>query len=180
MQPVPLPAAAADKLKDKLDEDDKEKVEKAVQDGLEWLEENQVRASGTRQLCAAELWAVWGGKRRIERRTATAWCDPQEPTVGGRATSLPGPGAPLCITASSSTMLRQWQSSPCQARGAALTVAGKLIWGSFLCGCAQDAEKEDYEEKLKEVQDVCGPIISKVYAGATLAFAALGLVDVDI
>jgi hypothetical protein len=27
-----------------------------------------------------------------------------------------------------------------------------------------EAEKEDYEEKLKEVQDVCGPIISKVYA----------------
>lgn len=25
-----------------------------------------------------------------------------------------------------------------------------------------EAEKEDYEEKLKEVQDVCGPIISKV------------------
>lgn len=30
----------------------------------------------------------------------------------------------------------------------------------------QDAEKEDYEEKLKEVQDVCGPVISKVYAAA--------------
>lgn len=28
--------------------------------------------------------------------------------------------------------------------------------------CVQDAEKEDYEEKLKEIQDVCGPIISKV------------------
>jgi heat shock protein 5 len=27
----------------------------------------------------------------------------------------------------------------------------------------QDAEKEDFEEKLKEVQDVCSPIISKVY-----------------
>lgn len=26
----------------------------------------------------------------------------------------------------------------------------------------QEAEKEDYEEKLKEIQDVCGPIISKV------------------
>lgn len=26
----------------------------------------------------------------------------------------------------------------------------------------QDAEQEDYEEKLKEIQDVCGPIISKV------------------
>ena len=24
-------------------------------------------------------------------------------------------------------------------------------------------EKEDFEEKLKEVQDVCSPIISKVY-----------------
>jgi hypothetical protein len=33
----------------------------------------------------------------------------------------------------------------------------------------QEAEKEDYEEKLKEVQDVCGPIISKVYAGAWFA-----------
>lgn len=32
-----------------------------------------------------------------------------------------------------------------------------------LCVLAiQDAEKEDYEEKLKEVQDICGPIISKV------------------
>merc|ERR1712127_571963 len=26
-----------------------------------------------------------------------------------------------------------------------------------------DAEKGDFEEKLKEVQDVCSPIISKVY-----------------
>merc|ERR1712146_146244 len=27
----------------------------------------------------------------------------------------------------------------------------------------QEAEKEDFEEKLKEVTDVCSPIISKVY-----------------
>merc|ERR1712127_721287 len=27
----------------------------------------------------------------------------------------------------------------------------------------QDAEKEDFDEKLKEVQDTCSPIISKVY-----------------
>merc|ERR1711998_405798 len=27
----------------------------------------------------------------------------------------------------------------------------------------QDAEKDDFEEKLKEVQDTCSPIISKVY-----------------
>merc|ERR1712188_217282 len=27
----------------------------------------------------------------------------------------------------------------------------------------QDAEKEDFDEKLKEVQDICSPIISKVY-----------------
>merc|ERR1719199_81117 len=27
----------------------------------------------------------------------------------------------------------------------------------------KEAEKEDFEEKLKEVQDVCSPIISKVY-----------------
>ena len=26
--------------------------------------------------------------------------------------------------------------------------------------------QEDYEEKLKEVQDICGPIISKVYAAS--------------
>merc|ERR1712113_19851 len=26
-----------------------------------------------------------------------------------------------------------------------------------------DSEKEDFEEKLKEVQEVCSPIISKVY-----------------
>jgi hypothetical protein len=38
--PACLPAA--DKLKDKLDEDDKEKIEKAVQDGLDWLDDNQV------------------------------------------------------------------------------------------------------------------------------------------
>ena len=38
--PQPLPA---DKLKDKLDEDDKEKIEKAVQEGLDWLDDNQVR-----------------------------------------------------------------------------------------------------------------------------------------
>ena len=30
---------------------------------------------------------------------------------------------------------------------------------------AQDAEKEEYEEKLKEVQDVCAPIVGK-HAGA--------------
>jgi len=28
----------------------------------------------------------------------------------------------------------------------------------------QDAEKEDYEEKLKEVEGICNPIVSKVYA----------------
>merc|ERR1711998_725971 len=27
----------------------------------------------------------------------------------------------------------------------------------------EEAEKEDFEEKLKEVQEVCSPIISKVY-----------------
>merc|ERR1712178_140314 len=27
----------------------------------------------------------------------------------------------------------------------------------------QEAEKEDFDEKLKEVQDICNPIISKVY-----------------
>merc|ERR1712072_1662496 len=27
----------------------------------------------------------------------------------------------------------------------------------------QEAEKEDFHEKLKEVQDICNPIISKVY-----------------
>jgi len=27
----------------------------------------------------------------------------------------------------------------------------------------QDAEKEEYEEKLKEVEGVCNPIVSKVY-----------------
>ena len=27
----------------------------------------------------------------------------------------------------------------------------------------QDAEKEDFDEKLREVQDTCAPIISKVY-----------------
>ena len=31
----------ADKLKEKIDEDDKEKLEKAVQDGLDWLDDNQ-------------------------------------------------------------------------------------------------------------------------------------------
>lgn len=28
----------------------------------------------------------------------------------------------------------------------------------------QAAEKEDYEEKLKEIEGVCSPIISKAYA----------------
>jgi len=28
----------------------------------------------------------------------------------------------------------------------------------------QSAEKEDYEEKLKEVEGVCNPIVAKVYA----------------
>ncbi|KAI3433911.1 hypothetical protein D9Q98_003713 [Chlorella vulgaris] len=62
--------SVTEKLKDKLDPEDKEKVEAAVKDGLEWLDENQ------------------------------------------------------------------------------------------------EAEKEDYEEKLKEVQDICSPIISKVYAAS--------------
>jgi len=30
----------------------------------------------------------------------------------------------------------------------------------------QDAEKEDFEDKLKEVENVCQPIVSKVYAAA--------------
>lgn len=29
----------------------------------------------------------------------------------------------------------------------------------------QDAEKDDFEDKLKELQSVCDPIISKVYQG---------------
>ena len=44
----------------------------------------------------------------------------------------------------------------------------------------QDAEKEDYEEKLKEVQDVCGPIISKVYAAAGGEGGAGGEEDDDL
>ena len=38
----------------------------------------------------------------------------------------------------------------------------------------QNAEKEDYDEKLKEVEDVCNPIIAAVYqrsGGATAAQA---------
>ncbi len=34
-----------DKLKDKLEGEDKEKIEAAVKDALEWLDENQVRTS---------------------------------------------------------------------------------------------------------------------------------------
>ena len=30
----------------------------------------------------------------------------------------------------------------------------------------QDAEEDDYAEKLKEVEDVCSPIISEVYQKA--------------
>ena len=30
----------------------------------------------------------------------------------------------------------------------------------------QDAEKEDFEEKLKELEDKCGPIVSKAYQAA--------------
>ena len=30
----------------------------------------------------------------------------------------------------------------------------------------QDAEKDDFESKLKELQSVCDPIVSKVYQGA--------------
>ena len=34
-----------------------------------------------------------------------------------------------------------------------------------VCRCTdnQEAEKDDFDEKLKEVQDICSPIISKVY-----------------
>jgi len=44
----------------------------------------------------------------------------------------------------------------------------------------QEAEKEDYEEKLKEVQDVCGPIISKVYAASGGAEGGSGGAEEDL
>ena len=36
-------------------------------------------------------------------------------------------------------------------------------WPLVLYADNQEAEKDDFDEKLKEVQDVCSPIISKVY-----------------
>jgi heat shock protein 5 len=44
----------------------------------------------------------------------------------------------------------------------------------------QEAEKEDYEEKLKEVQDICSPIISKVYAASGGAEGGSGGEDDDL
>lgn len=44
----------------------------------------------------------------------------------------------------------------------------------------QDAEKEDYEEKLKEVQDICGPIVSKVYAASGGAEGGSGGEEEDL
>jgi heat shock protein 5 len=34
-----------------------------------------------------------------------------------------------------------------------------------------DADKEDFEEKLKELEDVCSPVISKVYQRSGSAWA---------
>ena len=42
----------ADKLKEKIDEDDKEKLEKAVQDGLDWLDDNQEAEK-------VSSWSIW-------------------------------------------------------------------------------------------------------------------------
>jgi heat shock protein 5 len=47
--------SVTEKLKDKLDPEDKEKVEAAVKDGLEWLDENQV--------CEAPLFSSKLGSR---------------------------------------------------------------------------------------------------------------------
>jgi heat shock protein 5 len=43
-----------------------------------------------------------------------------------------------------------------------------------------DAEKEEYEERLKEVQDVCGPIVARVYQESGGAGGAGGVDDEDL
>uniref|UniRef100_A0A0E0D5I4 Luminal-binding protein n=1 Tax=Oryza meridionalis TaxID=40149 RepID=A0A0E0D5I4_9ORYZ len=55
---------------------------------------------------------------------------------------------------------------------AALTEA--LEWLEDNDGGARMAEKEDYEEKLKEVEQVCGPIIKQVYEKSGGASAGAG------
>ena len=84
---------------DKIGDEDKEAVEKAIEEANEWLDDNQAIARPP-------------PARRPVRRPAAS-----PPALSPPPSSL----AP------------------------------------------QDAEKEDFEEKLKEVQDVCSPIISKVY-----------------
>ncbi|EAY91599.1 hypothetical protein OsI_13234 [Oryza sativa Indica Group] len=54
----------------------------------------------------------------------------------------------------------------------ALTEA--LEWLEDNDGGARTAEKEDYEEKLKEVEQVCGPIIKQVYKKSGDASAGAG------
>jgi len=101
-----------EKLGGKLSDDDKETLEDAVADALEWLEENGDEADAeeiSEKLKELEGVADLIGdddKEAIEKalEEANEWLDDN-----------------------------------------------------------QEAEKEDFEEKLKEVQDACSPIISKVY-----------------
>ena len=168
LPPTDLPAAppllpalqsVTDKLKDKLEADDKEKIEGAVKEALEWLDENQVcggdrAAPGCCTLAVPSAWRLrccrrWlrgGDSARLRRwlRRARAPASPAVPL--GCSSSLPGRLAG-CLPS-----VRCPRHTPPHAH-----------W-SRRCRLVQEAEKEDYEEKLKEVQDICSPIISKVGA----------------
>ena len=105
-------------------------------DALEWLDENQVGGwVGGR--AGMRVWVcVGGGGRRPLRAVLPPARSPAPP-------SLPPP-----------TPLR-----PLPAR-----TRSPVAPPPFNPAHSQDAEKEEFDEKLKEVQDVCNPIVGKVYA----------------
>lgn len=112
-----MKSTVEDKMKDKISEEDKQKVSAAVKEALEWLEEN-TDAGG----CCWRAGRIWG-----------LWVH-MAPPGWGRACKL-----------------GRWHacSPPCALP---LPLA--------------PADADEYKDKLKEVEDVCNPVISAAYGAA--------------
>jgi hypothetical protein len=159
--------SVGDKLKEKLEAGEVEAVEKAAQGALDWMDENQVRAGGWRGVGAC--WAggalVWRGRSGVYvlLRALFVWVCGRESSGCCASAGLHA----LLVLASSAARANTYSllsSHPHSSFPSFLPLAPFLP--PFPFPCLQDAEKEDYEEKLKEVQDICGPIISKANAAA--------------
>jgi len=59
-----------EKLKDKFEGDDKDKIEKAVQEALDWLDKNQLAEKDEFQAKQKELEGVAGGRRQNQPEVA--------------------------------------------------------------------------------------------------------------